>query len=134
MRRRKLLVALAALAVVVAAALVVDSIGVEPATTDRRESSGSDPVKFFYMGGTVGYFEDAACPQAAGRYRYMADRSGAHYEIQLSLRNRSHPRCALRAQGRSISFAVIACPEYGVLELAEFRDEDGDPRPARESP
>jgi hypothetical protein len=130
MRRRTLLVVLAGLAVVIAVGIGVNRVLVGHLTPDRRASSASEAANFFYMGGIVGYFKDGVCPQAPGRYRYIPCRSGAHYDMHVALRAGAHPRCTLRTRDRTISFAVIACPEYGILELAEFRDGDGDRRPA----
>ncbi len=77
-------------------------------------------LEFSYEGTPVGYFEEERYPVAPGRYRYMPYRGPGHYEMQTAHRAGGRPRCTYSANGRAVSFAVVDCPEYGVLELAEF--------------
>jgi len=83
--------------------------------------AASRELEFSYEGMPVGYFEEAAYPTAPGRYRYMPYRGEGHYRMQAALRAGARPRCIF---GSSASFAVLECPEYGVLELVDFRCED----------
>jgi hypothetical protein len=92
---------------------------------DQQQAATTSKAEFSYKGMSVGFFEAAGYPTAPGRYRYMPYRGGGHYEMQTALKAGSRPRCSFRTDKRVVSFAVIACPEYGVLELVEFRNEDG---------
>ncbi len=76
-------------------------------------------LDFTYDGKRVGYFEEPVCPSTPGRYRYMPYRSIGHYELNIALRAGRRPRCAVPSHPGK-SFTVLSCPEYGVLELAEF--------------
>jgi hypothetical protein len=77
-------------------------------------------LEFSYEGMPVGYFEEEGYPAAPGRYRYMPYRGPGHYEMQAALGAGARPRCTFSTNGRDVSFTVIDCPEYGVLELGEF--------------
>ena len=77
-------------------------------------------LEFSYDGMPVGYFEEEHYPVAPGRYRYEPYRGSGHYEVQTALDAGTQPRCIFQVGGRTTSFAVVGCPEYGVLELAEF--------------
>ena len=78
-------------------------------------------LEFIYEGKPVGYFEESECPTVSGRYRYMPYRGIGHYELGLALRDGKHPRCTVPSHP-DVSFSVLACPEYGVLELSEFSE------------
>lgn len=80
--------------------------------------------EFFFNGMRVGFFEETGFPTKPGRYRYMPYRSGGHYEMHKSRRAGLQPRCTLYIDDRVISFVVVDCPEYGMLELADFRGVD----------
>ena len=80
--------------------------------------------QFSYKGMPVGSFELESYPTAPGRYRYMPYRGPGHYELQTALRTGAQPHCTFQARGRAVSFVVVDCPEYGVLEVAEFDPED----------
>ena|ERR1700722_10405025 len=82
-------------------------------------------IEFSYKDMPVGVFQEEAFPTAPGHYRYMPYRGGGHYEMQKALHAGSRPRCTFRTLDRVVSFAVVDCPEPHVLELVEFRDEDG---------
>jgi hypothetical protein len=92
---------------------------------DQQQAAIPGKAEFSYKGMPVGLFEEEGYPTAPGRYRYMPYRGSGHYEMQTALKEGSRPRCSIRTRNREVSFAVSACPEYGVLELVEFRDEDG---------
>lgn len=74
---------------------------------------------FSFDGKDVGYFESPS-PRQDGHARYMPFRGPGHYELQQALKMGARPRCAYIVNGTEISFDVLACPEYGVLELANF--------------
>ena len=78
------------------------------------------PLEFSYEGRPAGCFEDGIYPTVAGRYRYEPYRSLGHLEMQTALRAGSRPRCTLSVNGHVVSFAVVDCPEHGVLELTEL--------------
>lgn len=40
--------------------------------------------------------------------------------MQAAVKAGARPRCAFRVGDRVVSFVVISCPDYGVLELANF--------------
>ena len=82
-------------------------------------AKGASNLEFTYDGKPVGYFEEPECPRVSGRYRYVPYRGPGHYELQLAVRDGKTPRCVVPSNPE-ISFAVLACPEYGVLELSEF--------------
>lgn len=81
-------------------------------------------IEFFFEGMEVGYFEEPAPPVSAGRCRYMPYRGPGHYEMSVSLRAGKHPHCSYTHDGKGYSFTVLSCPEYGVLELADFGGEE----------
>jgi len=81
-------------------------------------------LEFSYEGMPVGYFEEQRYPTVAGRYRYMPYRGPGHYKMQTARRAGARPRCTFHTDNRAVSFVVVDCPEYGVLELAEFSGED----------
>lgn len=87
-------------------------------------SASHQEFEFFYQGMPVGCFEEEGFPIGPGRYRYMPYRGPGHHEMQAALRAGGRPRCAFSVSGRAVSFAVVDCPEYGVLELADFDGRD----------
>jgi hypothetical protein len=80
-----------------------------------------DEREFQFNGMPVGYFE-TDLPRASGRYRYVPYRGPGHYEMQIQLRARGAARCCYDAEDLPVWFTVSACPEYGVLELADFEN------------
>jgi hypothetical protein len=77
-------------------------------------------------GGAVGCFEGVEHPHRDGRYRYVPYRSYSHYAMQEALRYGSVPRCHYDFEDVRVSFAVRGCPEYGVLELYDFKSSEKD--------
>jgi hypothetical protein len=75
---------------------------------------------FFFEDGPVGYFEDDQLPSAAGRYRYMPYRSGAHYKLIGAVKSLGPQRCHYFIEGRKQYFTVQAWVSYGLLELTGF--------------
>ena len=78
--------------------------------------------EFFFEGMPVGYFEGSEYPRSPGRYRYVPYRGPGHYEMQTQLRASGCPRCYYEVDGTLVSFAVLNCPEPGVLELSDFEE------------
>ena len=68
----------------------------------------------------VGCFEEPDFPHINGRYRYMPYRGPGHYFMQTERRGGRSPRCCYDASGVLVSFMVLDCPEFGVLELSDF--------------
>ena len=83
-----------------------------------------DNLSFMVEAMAVGYFIDAEYPRQSGRYRYMPYRGPGHYQMQLELRERGSARCYYDIGTKRVSFTVIDCPAYGLLELADFETED----------
>jgi hypothetical protein len=84
----------------------------------------SHELEFSYEGMPVGYFEEAGYPTAPGRYRYMPYRGPGHSKMQTAMRAGSRPCCTFRTEGRVVSFVVVDCPGYGILESVDFRSEE----------
>jgi hypothetical protein len=69
---------------------------------------------------SVGQFEESVWPRGDGRYRYMPYRSAEHYSMQMELRAGRRPRYYYDTEEERVSFTILACPEYGQLELRDF--------------
>jgi len=74
--------------------------------------------------GAVGYFEESEYPRSDGRYRYMPYRSYSHYMMHEARKDGGIPRCYYDVGGIHVSFGVRDCPEYGVLELYDFKSSE----------
>jgi hypothetical protein len=87
----------------------------------------ADTLEFMFKGMPVGYFEEPEYPRRSGPYRYMPYRGPGHYQMQTQRREKGGVRCYYEVGSGRVSFAVLDCPEYGVLELADFKAEaEGD--------
>lgn len=82
-------------------------------------------LEFSYEGMPVGCFEEDRYPITPGRYRYVPYRGPGHFAMQTARRAGAQPRCTFEAAGHVVSFTVVDCPEYGVLELTGFDDNIG---------
>jgi hypothetical protein len=80
----------------------------------------ADRLEFMFKGMPVGFFEGSEYPRRSGRYRYMQYRGPGHYQMQTERREKGRVRCYYGVGSEHVSFAVLDCPEYGILELAEF--------------
>lgn len=78
--------------------------------------------EFYFDGMKVGLFLGAGGPDAPGRHHYMPYRSFGHYKVHSLLRAGGSPRCCFEADGQRITFTVVGCSEYGVLELSDFEN------------
>ena len=78
-------------------------------------------LDFTLNGLAVGYFLGAEYPRQDGRYRYMPYRGPGHYQLGVALREGHVARCHFETNEARVSFAVLSCPEYGVLELRDFQ-------------
>src|SRR5262245_58114707 len=102
----------------------------EPALEDEPRSRLSSirpdtmtrDLEFTCGGGTAGRFDEPTFPRAPGRYKYEPYRSGSHYLLGMQLTTKGRAECEYVDEGRTVRFAVIGCPEYGVLELSDFSD------------
>ena len=83
----------------------------------------STRLDFRFNGMPVGYFEESEYPRQDGRYRYMPYRGPGHYQMQTERREKGHVRCYYTVGPERVSFAVLDCPEYGCLELGDFRTD-----------
>ena len=81
-----------------------------------------NPRTFFFEDLPVGYFVDDPLPSSAGCYRYVPYRGPGHYQLGLALRTFGPQRCHYIAENFKRRFSVLACPVYGLLELADFDD------------
>jgi hypothetical protein len=76
---------------------------------------------FEFKGRSVGRFEESDYPRTPGRYRYEPFRGPGHYKMQTFLRGGGKPRCYYNEGINRVYFTVNDCPEYGVLDLRDFR-------------
>ena len=76
--------------------------------------------EFEFAGDPVGLFEDGICPDSEGLFRYEPYRGPGHLRMQEQLRKSGSAPCSYVHAGKRISFIVIDCPEYGVLNLSSF--------------
>jgi plasmid stability protein len=82
----------------------------------------SEPkIEFSYDKGPVGCFQMSECPQKPGVYPYMPYRSGSHYLMHKNLRETGIAECTYVTNDGLVRFKVTGCPEYGRLELSDFR-------------
>lgn len=79
----------------------------------------TDTLDFFFEGLEVGIFT-APFPQQDGLHCYEPYRGEGHYRLSTLLRGGSAQRCYYDVESQRFFFTVVACPEYGVLELSEF--------------
>lgn len=76
-----------------------------------------------FKGMPVGYFEESEYPRRSGQYRYMPYRGLGHYQMQSERHEHGNVRCYFDVGSERISFAVLDCPENGLLELTDFEIE-----------
>jgi hypothetical protein len=77
-------------------------------------------MSFFFEGSPVGYFEGDELPTLAGRYRFMPYRTRGNFRLQTSLKTSGPQRRYYTIQSVKHYFTVLACPSYGLVELAAF--------------
>ena len=78
-------------------------------------------LDFMFEGGPAGYFKEPEYPCCDGRYRYMPYRSYSHYAMHEVRKCGGIPRCYYDVGEVRVSFGVRDFPEYGVLELYDFK-------------
>lgn len=91
-------------------------------------------IDFSFEELVVGRFMENGHPRRDGRFSYMPYRSVGHYAMQVELKRSGSARCSYAVGDEWVGFTVRGCPEYGVLELAEFevrRGESGSGNPRR---
>ncbi len=93
-------------------------------------ATAAKELEFFYEDMAVGYFEEPEFPSRPGRYRYMPYRGPGHHKMQTARRSGERPKCYYCGTGIRVTFLVVDCPEYGVLELTDFATQP----PASPSP
>jgi hypothetical protein len=80
-------------------------------------------TEFDFTGEPVGLFEGSTLPTSDGLYRYEPYRGIGHLHMQEQLKRGASAVCSYIANDSRVSFAVVGCPEYGVLNLAHFSVE-----------
>src|SRR5690606_15876347 len=83
--------------------------------------------EFYFDGMAVGLFLESDGPRIPGRYRYEPYRGPGHFDMQTICRAGGLPRCYYDIAAERVSFAVIDCPDYGVLQLGTFESTAGSP-------
>jgi hypothetical protein len=71
----------------------------------------------------VGLFRDQAFPVEAGEHAYEPYRGPGHYAMHMALRNGAEVICEYVMNDQRVSFRVLSCPRYGVLNLSGFQIE-----------
>lgn len=85
-------------------------------------SSEAGP-EFEFEGRPVGIFTSGA-PTGEGLAAYMPYRGPGHHDMQMVLRAGATARCAYLSEKGRVHFDVLGCPNYGVLSLANFSEEE----------
>ena len=75
---------------------------------------------FFFEDSPVGYFAGDQLPNSPGSYRYVPYRGTGHLRLQQALVSQGPQRCHYIVENAKRHFTVVACPAYGLLELANF--------------
>lgn len=83
--------------------------------------------EFVFGNQPVGLFRHGISPAADGVYEYEPYRGPGHYSLQQELKSSHIPRCYYDSRQRRVSFSVVKCPSYGLLELAGFETENIKP-------
>jgi hypothetical protein len=86
---------------------------------EELEPAMKPGVVFMHENEPVGVFSGAAPPVTDGIYRYEPYRGTGHLQMQQRLKE-SHASCSYSFHGAAVTFRVVACPSYGVLQLASF--------------
>lgn len=84
-------------------------------------------VEFSYGSEPVGRFTDPSPPDTDGAYRYEPFRGPGHLHMQEALKQAS-VSCSYAFHGVTVSFRVVACPSYGVLQLTSFMASNEQPK------
>jgi hypothetical protein len=82
---------------------------------------GDPALEFCFRGGRVGFFQTAEFPREPGVFPYMPYRSGPHYDMQEALRESGYAECSGLTKNGPVRFRVTRCPEYGRLEICDFK-------------
>jgi hypothetical protein len=80
-------------------------------------------LEFTFGNNVVGTFEETSYPRTPGRYHYMPYRGPGHFDMQESLKLNGKAKCHFGTEQERISFSVVSCPEYGILQLENFESE-----------
>jgi hypothetical protein len=78
--------------------------------------------EFDFESSAVGVFRDPF-PIEPGEYVYDPYRGPGHYDMQMALRSGAEVICKYMLNGQRVSFRVLSCPRYGVLNLSGFQIE-----------
>jgi len=80
-------------------------------------------AEFDFKSHPVGLFRDQAFPIEPGEYAYEPHRGPGHSEMQRALSSGAEVICKYMLNDQRVSFRVLSCPRYGVLNLSEFQIE-----------
>jgi len=78
-------------------------------------------AEFDFESEPVGLFRDQAFPIEPGEYAYEPYRGPGHYEMQRALSSGAEVICKYMLNDQPVSFRVLSCPRYGVLNLSGFQ-------------
>lgn len=76
--------------------------------------------EFEFAGEPVGLFKDGIVPTSDGLYRYEPYRGPGHLHLHEQLKRVGCAQCNFLHKGSIVSFIVLGCPEYGVLDLSSI--------------
>jgi hypothetical protein len=79
-------------------------------------------LAFFIDDMVVGTFETDQYPKQDGDYKYIPYRGTGHLELQNRLKNNGTAQCKYKMNSRVMTFDVIACPQYGIVTIANVRE------------
>jgi hypothetical protein len=78
-------------------------------------------LEFYFEGGRVGFFQTTEFPREPGVYPYTPYRSGSHLRMHTKRCESGRAECSYMTDEGIVRFSVIGCPEYGRLELRDFK-------------
>jgi hypothetical protein len=90
---------------------------------DDETSDAPYGAEFDFESNPVGLFRDQAFPIEPGEYAYEPYRGPGHYEMQTALGSGTEVICMYMLNGQRVSFQVLSCPRYGILNLSGFQIE-----------
>jgi hypothetical protein len=87
---------------------------------DRTIFHGAHGAEFDFRSQPVGLFRDQAFPTLPGEYAHEPYRGPGHYDMQVALKRGDEVICNYMLDDKRVSFRVLSCPRYGVLNLHGF--------------
>jgi hypothetical protein len=86
-------------------------------------NDNSSILEFYINDMVVGTFEGNRYPVQDGEYKYMPYRGPGHLEMQNRLKKDGKAQCKYILKNKDIIFDITACPKYGIVVLANIREE-----------